>query len=247
MSCINPWPNLVNATPYWLGSDTPQLAAFNRKYPPPSPHSIVDNIFPEPFIGTLPDSGNRQLILLNLNPGYAGASAHTSAMANPRFRTASLANLNHQPGVGFFLLDFPGLPGFTWWSGKLRQLILKYGINKVKNSVFCLEWFGYSSQKFHSAYWKNHVLPSQEYTYCLLNNWLNNLANEGHVIIVMRGNRLWELRVPSLVTCSPNKIRLRNPQNVSVSPGNMEAQEWDIVCDVVNGASDKPTLYEGEA
>ena len=139
MSCINPWLNLNNTAPYWLGIDTPQLAEFNLKYPHPSPHTIIDNIFPAPFIGTLPTSNNRQLILLNLYPYYDNAQDHTAAMADPQFRAASRANLSHRPGTGFFLLDFGCFPGQAWWSCKLKQLIMACGINKVKNSVFCLE------------------------------------------------------------------------------------------------------------
>jgi hypothetical protein len=216
----NPWIHLPNQPNYWLHVDQPSIVNFNNGYHG-SPFEIIGNILPEPFIG----NSNAEIILLNLNPGFAGNNAHNITMGNPNFVNDSLLNLNHDIS-SFFLLNHHG-PGNDWWSRKFNYIIQNYGRLKV-NKFMCVEWFPYSSSNFHSNYWENNNLPSQQYNFDLVRSFIK----KGKVIVIMRSERLWFNSVPQLQNYN-NLIILRNPRNPSITPGNMQPHDWAAIHNII--------------
>lgn len=226
--CNNPWIDLPAVGPYWLPNDSLFLNNYNILHPARIDSQIVHHIIPEPFVGNLnPLSGKKPIIFLNLNPGYNGPEAHNPAMNDSNFRAAAIDNLNHNY-PGFFLLEFPNYPGYLWWNRKLNQLINATSFDRVRNGIFCLEWFGYCSRSFDANYWAVNQIPSQEYAFCLLKYFIS----QDYLIIIMRSRSKWTASVP-LLEGYQNLIELRNPQNPSISPGNMTPAQWQQLINAI--------------
>ena len=225
--CNNPWIYLPSDAPYWLPLDNPFLNDYNILYPTRIDNQIVHDIIPEPFVGNLNPQSGKPIILLNLNAGYNVPEAHNPAMNNPHFRSASIDNLNHSY-PGFFLLDFPNYPGYLWWNRKLNQLINATSFDRVRDGIFCLEWFGYSSKRFDANFWAANQIPSQEYAFCLLKYFIS----QDYLIIIMRSRNKWVTSVP-ILNGYHNLIELKNPQNPSISPGNMTPAQWQQVINAI--------------
>ena len=217
---MNPWLLLPNQPTYWREIDYKSIVNFNNLYNG-TQYEIIGHILPEPFVGS-PDA---VIILLNLNPGFAGNQAHLETMGNPNFVNDSLLNLSHQIN-NFFLLHHHG-PGQDWWTRKFKYIIQNFGLNKTDNFM-CIEWFPYSSEKFHSNYWRRNSLPSQAYSFDLVRKFMK----EGRLIVMMRSENLWIETIPQLQNYQ-NLIILNNPQNPSISPGNMSPPDWQKILNII--------------
>jgi hypothetical protein len=212
---MNPWLLLPNQPNYWLEIDYQSIVNFNNINNKP-PYDIIGHILPEPFVGS-PDA---EIILLNLNPGFAGNQAHLETMGNSNFVNDSLLNLSHQIN-NFFLLHHQG-PGQTWWKKKFKYLIENCGIDKT-NNLMCIEWFPYSSEKFHRNYWRRNLLPSQAYSFDLVRRFMK----EGRIIIIMRSQDIWFETIPQLQNY-PKLMILNNFQNPTITPNNLTINKWHL-------------------
>ena len=95
---------------------------------------------------------------------------------------------------------------------KFRVLIHETSIERVAHGVFVAELHGYHSRRFSSRL----VLPSMEYTRSLV----RAAIARGTEIVVMRGLQEWSRCVPELKQVR-NQV-VRNVQNPTISPGNLE-------------------------
>jgi hypothetical protein len=55
---------------------------------------------------------------------------------------------------------------------------------------------------------------------------------EGRLIVMMRSENLWIETIPQLQNYQ-NLIILNNPQNPSISPGNMSPPDWQKILNII--------------
>lgn len=216
----NPWEHLPAEAPYILEQDRDDVDDHNASAP--AKFRVHPELLPVPFIG----NPRAPVVLLNLNPGYSPDDEETE-VGTP-FGRALRANLTHgNPKFPFPLIDprFGDVPGYEWWSTKLRPLIAAVGEKTVAKRVFCVQLFPYRSAKYRAV-----SVPSQSYGAELVTDALKR----GALIVGMRSCRQWEERVPSLIA-HPKVAWLKNPRNPQVSPGNMEAEAYAAVVSALRG------------
>src|SRR5438046_1686643 len=112
----NPWIDLPSEPPYILDSDAFEITEFNNRVS--DRFRLHAELYPEPFLGS-PDA---PIVLLNLNPGFAGDEQefHEDQKSAKILRS----NLTHSNAeFPFLYLDqqFES-PGTRWWSRRLRKL-----------------------------------------------------------------------------------------------------------------------------
>ncbi len=169
---------------------------------------IHTGLLPEPFLGPL----DAQVILLNLNPGFAPENHRVHR--RPSFSGAVRRTLRgtDQPYPFYYLDPEPDGGGYRWWRSRLRALTSATSNEVVARGVLCVEYFPYHSVRFgHRAV----RVPSQEFGFSLVREALRRSA----VVIVMRARRLWENAVPELRGYG-RIFGLNSQQNVSITPRN---------------------------
>lgn len=177
-------------------------------------------VLPEPFTG----NPKANIILLNLNPGFY--ERNETFFQDPTydyFVKTNRANLNHEDqAFPFYHLDLGNVssPGYYWWGRKLKQLINRYGTQKIAEEVFNLEYFPYASPHFG---FNKVILASQKYTFYPLEEALKRNA----IVILMRGKNLWEQAVPALKDYS--YYTLNSAQSASISEKNCPGGYAQIV------------------
>jgi len=211
----NPWHELNGKLPHVLESDRMFVDQHNENAN--REHRIVVESIPEPFIG---DPNSAKVVLLLLNPGHEDTDPcdHArSEVAKTMFK-----NLRHErQHFPFYPLgpSFKGTASARWWRRRLSGLIKEVGEEEIlAEKLLAIEWFPY-----HSKYWKSPkcLWPSQQYTFHLAKTMLA----KGATVIGMRSRKIWGdvderlLRIPYL----------KNPRNVCVSRGNMEAGPWEAL------------------
>ncbi len=214
---INPWPTLSSASPFALESDRSTINAFNARYAHAPDYKIQTHLLPEPFFGNV----SAPVYVLGLNPGYSplGEAWHQ----RPEVVNAIRQQHAHACGKYAHYYFDPGLgdsPGTSWWRSKCRWLIDDCGIVAVAQKMFCVELFTYHSRKYRPiprAIVPNGNLESAQYTAFLV----RNAIHDGKLIVAMRAARRWTALVPELATHA-SFLRLNSPQNVSISPNNLD-------------------------
>ncbi len=94
----------------------------------------------------------------------------------------------------------------------MSHLIAAKGREVVAQKVLCVEYFPYHSRGFaHSKLF----LPSQQYSIDLVRSAIKRDA----LVVILRSERLWRDALPELVN-HRKAYRLRNVQNVTVTPNN---------------------------
>ncbi len=160
-------------------------------------------------------SARVNIVLLNLNPGFY--ERNETFFQDPTYEyfvKTNRANLNHeQQAFPFYHLDPANVssPGNYWWSRKFKQLINRYGAQKIANEVSNLEYFPYTSPHFGC---NKFILESQKYTFHLFKEALKRDA----IIILMRGKNLWEQAVLALKEYP--YFTLNSAQSASISENN---------------------------
>ena len=223
----NPWTKLPSGGQYVLEQDRGDIEAFNKKHHGNSDKEIHLELFPEPYLG----DPKAPVVLLNLNPGFD--EHDPEAHQNAAFAKQSRRNLRHQAAYPFYLLD-PKLkfaPGYHWWKKKLKPLMDAlddpHG-EKVSRGVFCVEFFPYHSKKF-SEHWNLSVLPSQAYSFVLVQEAINRKA----LILIMRSAKRWHKHVPALKTYDRDRWEdASSPQNPTISCKNFPRLFDKAVCEL---------------
>lgn len=198
----NPWLALPSRKPYVLVQDKQTIMDFNKQRCG-SKHEIHVELIPEPFSG----NPNAKIVILQLNPGYDPGD-HRFHSSNSVFRASLRHNLEHaEQEYPFHLLNpkFSAAPGYQYWEQKLRHLIETYGLKRIANEVFCVQFFPYHSKEYKGI---GRILESQRYNFHLVRRAIKNRA----VIILMRSKDRWLREVPELSTYQFHTLRsARNP------------------------------------
>jgi len=210
----NPWKELPEQSPYILSQESRVISEFRARCK--KNHQPQTQILPEPFIGNV----DAPIYLLSLNPGYSDKDPHWHSKEN--FKLAIKSNLLHESSdYPFYFLnpEFKESPGATWWQGKLKQLILDTSLDIVANNIFCVEYFPYHSENYKEIpkSISTGLLKSQRYSVYLVRQAIKRNAR----IIIMRSSKKWFSSVPELKN-NNNVYELRNPQNVCVTPNNLD-------------------------
>jgi hypothetical protein len=219
----NPWANLPLEAPFVAPVDEPYLPLLAERCP-----GMTFELLPAPFAG---DPQRARIVFLLLNPGFASTDiadeqdpdwardcrSMLTFTAEPPFAHLSNAYANEDGSVR--------TGGARWWRQRLRRLAQTAGgYEALAESCLCLEFVGYHSQRFTPL---PGLLPSQEFTFGLL----RSLIERDVAVVAGRHHDAWRWYVPELVEHEQRGrvVRLRNPQQQAVSPGNMNAPHWEAV------------------
>lgn len=215
----NPWLRLPDSAPYILHEDLPFITSFNRTAEPD--HTIVTDILPEPFLGTITDA---KVVLLNLNPGFDEKDLFWHKQQD--FVSENRKDLLHKSDPPFYLLNtkFRDSGGFIWWRAHLKQFISLVGLEKVTRSFLCIEYFPYHSKRYKPM----PIVPSQQYSFYLVREVIKRKLP----IIIMRGKRLWIEGVPQLSTYPYSTLRF--PRNACLTKNNLPQGVFDSVVDILS-------------
>jgi hypothetical protein len=209
---FNPWTRLPAKVPYVLDADRGEIDKFNSRLTRDSRHWLqVEAVIPEPFVGNVRTA---PVIVLQLNPGYDDNDSEWHSQ--PAFRAASIANLRHKKSEWpFFFFDpqFRASPGGKWWIGKTRAMAAEIGLSKLAKNLAIVEWFPYHSNRFK----RGCRVASQVYGFSLVSAAIDRKA----IIVVARGQKLWEESVPALRTY-PRVLALSSVQNTAITPANLK-------------------------
>jgi hypothetical protein len=200
----NPWVDLPVSAPFVLAEDRAFVDAANANKEPYSAGWLHTGRMPEPRSGPR----DAPLVLLQINPSY-----RTADQAEPLMRAdveRQRAALTDEYAAHGCLAH-----GDAWWMRAFANPIARFGREPVSRRVCSIEYFPYPSLRFEHA----HVrLPSQTYQFQLVREALARDA----LIVVTRGPQLWLGAVPELAARLDRNVLLsRNPQRVSLSPGNL--------------------------
>ncbi|MBE8221949.1 MAG: hypothetical protein HAW60_04380 [Bdellovibrionales bacterium] len=214
----NPWINLPSNAPFVLPADIDGIAKLNKTNN--SNYKIQTDSIPEPFIGPILSA---KILLLALNPGHS--SDDFQWQNKLEFKNKMLENQKNGT-TPFYLLD-PALkdsPAGRYWNQKLKNLIIKVGLEKVQNDIAVAQWLPYHSIKFQSpANFK--LLPSQNFTFQLVNHFIKKKGQ----VVVMRSYKIWKknIKLPN------NTIHLKNPLNPSVTENNMSKEDFKKLINIL--------------
>lgn len=217
---LNPWGAVPALPPFVLPMDSAYVETANSACAPYAPDWLHTGRLPEPR------SGPRAapMLLLQINPSYdtatmrealpeASIAEQRAALADEQAAHACLAR------------------GDAWWRRVFAQPIARFGQERVAQAVCSVEYFPYPSQRFAHAHWR---LPSQGYQFALVREALAR----GALIVVTRGLSLWLGAVPELAAQLDRTVLLsRNPQRVSISPGNLPEGGFARVLAAIESAS----------
>jgi hypothetical protein len=223
----NEWLKVPQAAPFVPPCELQMIEDHNKAMHSDS-HQLKLDVLPEPYIGN-PDA---PVYLLNLNPGYSSKDVEWHNRAD--FGGAIRANLTHEKtAYPFYFMDpkFAEAEGSKWWLKKLGPLIKANGLQQVAKAIFCIEYVGYHSFKYHRISPKitGGYLPTQQYAASMVRD---AMAKE-KTIILMRSRAQWFWLVPELEKYG-KLLRLKNPQNPYVSPNNLE--EFDHVVNLIKNS-----------
>ncbi|TWO71449.1 hypothetical protein FN976_11070 [Caenimonas sedimenti] len=195
-----------------LGSiDEVKVSAYNRRPKTRAEFKLHPEMGPSAYEGNIDDAA---VVLLLSNPGFD----KTSSSEDHGFKR------NGWPLSGLHPEAPAGLN--KWWSDRLRWLIEEFGVERISNSIACLQLTPWASEKFDSSL----RLPSR----ALLLEAASLCAARGAVMVVMRSERLW-LEAQSLAS-SPLRFRVRNRRASYVSPGNLAPDAWAALTAAIRAA-----------
>ena len=233
----NLWPQLPTDAPHVLASDRSIIETFNARYADKHESAcrissctgcftVQTQLLPEPFIG----DPSARVYVLNLNPGYS--LEDDDWHAEPNYRTAIIDNLSHRTAAfPFYFLDpcLKDAPGSAWWTRRSRWWIRDVGLETLARNLFCVELFPYHSRRYRrvpKAMSPDGLVPSSGYAAHLVREAMRT----HRPIVAMRAFRAWCELIPELVDYG-KVFRIGNPQNVSLSPNNLEGYSR-LVCEL---------------
>jgi hypothetical protein len=211
----NPWINysFENSAIHTL--DEALIEEFNLKAKPNV--SYNKELLPDPYIGNI----NTKILLLMLNPGVRenDFSVH---------KTSGFIKL-HRKNIDQTELEYPfyylnpelDCPGSDYWHKKLGTLITEFGVKKISKVFCCLQLVSYHSISFKKS---SKLLPTQEFTKCILKNHMENDLP----IIIMRSRTMWESLVPELKSYN-NSFVLNSFLNPVITSNNVGVDNFEVI------------------
>jgi len=113
--------------------------------------------------------------------------------------------------------------GYDWWEKRVAELRKAFesatGRN-LEDSIFAVTLFPYQV-KDEKIMDKLRILPSMAYT----DEFVYEAMKSGKLIVLMGYAKKWYDRIAGLIGYK-NKIVLKNPQCLYITPGNMQPNEW---------------------
>jgi len=145
---------------------------------------------PDPFVGPR----DAPIVVLARNPGWAGKELED--LGEPARAASLLGNLgdDEKRHVHSYLTDpFVDTAGGKWWRKTMRAVIEATSLQPedLARRVLSVEFHGYHSQDWATL---PVTLPSQWFSFDLV----SRAVERGAVVVVLRGQRDWEVAVPSL-------------------------------------------------
>lgn len=212
----SPWLRLPKRPPFVLEQDLSGILRFNQKSELRLSFDL--RLHPEPFIGSL----SAPVILLALNPGLSEVDYLVHADKDLLRIIRDSALQTSSCSEHYYLSDpFLATPGGKWWSEKLRCLIEEAGRDVVSRAICCIQLYPYHSEAFGS-------IPEFTSTLEYAREVLVRQIHQGKLIVVMRAWEKWMKCVPELHGYE-RVLRLRNPRNPCLSPGNLGAAYETLV------------------
>ncbi|MCK5781091.1 MAG: hypothetical protein KAH10_00735 [Flavobacteriales bacterium] len=216
----NPWINydFTNSTIHELDKDFVEVFNLSAE----ERFKLNSELLPDPYIGNI----KSKILLLALNPGLSEDDFRTHADLN--YKELHRENINQEKTKFPFYYLNPKLesPGSRWWFKKLRWLIEKFNVEKISNSVYCLQYLPYHSVEFKKT---SKLIPTQNFTKKILENHISN----NYPIIIMRSKKYWVELVPELEKYE-NAFLLRNPRNPTLSPNNIGENNFDRLVELIS-------------
>jgi hypothetical protein len=218
----NPWVDLPAEPPFVLPCDADYVREFNMGLADDPviaedhPHYLDTSILPTP-IGGRRDSPVLHLQANPLRP------AKQDVVTEPALLALVRGNLGDDPSTHVnigFVTEFAAKQPGRWWLPKYAKLIRRCGLPAVAANVTTVEFHGYNSYRFATL---PVTIPSQHWGFEVVRRAMAN----GAVIIVGRAATPWFMAVPGLRTYC-RLVRLSNPQQAAVSPGNCRRGETDF-------------------
>lgn len=217
----SPWTDLPDTPPYVLPQDMAVLRGHGQLLDA-GPRQLRFELLPGPFVG---NPATASVVLLGLNPGFD--ERDLTDEKEPRLAAEIRHSLTLSAEARFHPIapEFAAASGSQWWCRHLSHLIGPRApeplpVDVVMSRLANVEWFPYHSERFHRI---PVVLPSQAFTFATV----RDAVRRGSVVVLTRSADLWLTSVPEL--SGPSVIRLKNPQNPSISPGNMEPGEFERI------------------
>jgi hypothetical protein len=158
-------------------------------------------------------------MLLTANPGYE-KSEETKYYNNKPFVQENIEHFN-------FKQVFHKRNAEDYYSKKLKELITKYGDEKISKNISILEFFPYQSMKFK----KTALLPSQEFGFEIV----RYAINEGKVIVIMRSKKHWYDAVKELEEYK-NIVILNSYLNPCITENNCHPGDFQKILNELNKA-----------
>ena len=202
-----------------LSCDDGPLKKFNEKKKA-RPQFLFDlSLFPEPYFGR----EDAPVVALTLNPGKSADDK--SLHADSQFLKDAWGSLSHSLRPPFLhLMDqHADTPGGKWWRQKWGPVIEEVGIKPVRDSLLCIQYFPYHSEKFGS---RSLRVESQTYSFELL----RRAIERGAEVVVMRSWSLWSNRVKELLEYK-FLHKVNSWQNPTISVKNLGGpQGFETIC-----------------
>lgn len=168
------------------------------------------------------------VLVLLLNPGFSPDDRATHA--DDGFRSRVLSSLRDGKTTHHYLEPTASGPGRDWWTRVTRHLTEAVGTEMIREQLLAVQYLPYHSKRFaHSTL----RLPSQAYGFALV----RRAMERGAFIVCARAFRHWCEAIPELSSYS-KLVRLRNPRNVVLSPGNLDS--FEVLVAALKATSKRP-------
>lgn len=219
----NPWIDLPDEPPYVLPGDAHWVDAHNLRAsgrPNPDRERLHTELLPDPYAG----NPLAQVVVLLKHSGYS--EEDEAAHEAPALRTATLANLIHEPSDWpLYPLnpEFEEMPAGRWWRSFTKHLVKRVGLRAVATRLFCLQLSPY-----HSVGGTVHV-PSRLYSRDLLRSAMRRNA----LVVGLLAQTEWNDFVPELRTHRHCIWPKGQPQQALLTPGNLGREEFERIARMV--------------
>jgi hypothetical protein len=202
------------------------LEEFNLKHKG-SPFELKGQLMSEPFIG---NPKTAKIIFLALNPGYD--ERDDEAHKNQAFQKLISDNiaLRDSEYPYYYMHErepFKDYPGCIWCKRIFKELLNEVGAKILSKEICCIQFHGYHSTKYRQL--SKFPLPSQRRTF----DFIRDAIKREIPIVLMRSTKIWTVALPEL-TNYRLLIHLNNPRNPTISRGNMQEGDFDMLLKALN-------------
>lgn len=220
----NPWLKLPNRPPYILEVDKDVIEIFNAKIltskaKNKDDYFIQTEMLPEPF-GGRPDG---KILFLNLNPGFDidnDLNTHRNNSVFTGFLKKKLSRSIYDVTTFYKSVEVQSTPYYKWYSDRTKTLRELYAWDFTNHFQF-VEYHGYHSRRFKDI----PKLPSQEYGFAVVREFIKNNDADKSIIFILRGERKWKEAVPELNSLN-NVFKFNSNQSLFVTENNMPSEAW---------------------